>query len=92
MMLDEILLENVMEYRQKKLDIEAMKKEKDALEETLKSEMEARNTEDLIVGVFKVSYKEYSRKVFDRQKFMTDWPDLYKNYVKTQKYKALTVA
>ena len=91
MMIDEILLENVMEYRQKKIDIEAMKKEKDALEETLKSELEARNTEDLIVGVFKLSYKQYTRNVFDRQKFQAEWPDLYKNYIKTQTYKALTV-
>lgn len=88
---DEVLLENVTDYRQTKIDIEKLKEKKNVLEEAIKSEMESRNAETIIVGVYKITYREYTRNVFDRQKFMTEWPDLYKSYVKVQTYKALNV-
>ena len=92
MMTTEQLENEVMSFRQCKADIERLEKQKDAVQQTLKSEMEARNADELIVGVFKITYKEYTRKVFDRQKFIEQWPDLYNQYVKEQTYKTLCVA
>ena len=92
MMTTEQLENEVMSFRQCKADIERLEKQKDAAQQTLKSEMEARNADELIVGVFKITYKEYTRKVFDRQKFIEQWPDLYNQYVKEQTYKTLCVA
>lgn len=92
MMTSEQLNDEVVAYRQCKADLETLKKQKEAVEETLRAEMEARNAEEIIVGLFKVTYKEYTRKVFDRQKFIEQEPELYKRYTKTQTYKALSVA
>lgn len=91
-MTDDALLEKVIDFRKYKADIEKLKKGKDAVEGEIKSELEAREIEEITVGVFKVTYRNYTRKVFDRQKFLEQWPDLYAHYVKEQSYRALTVA
>ena len=91
-MTDDALLEKVIDFRKYKADIEKLKKGKDDVEGEIKSELEAREIEEITVGVFKVTYRNYTRKVFDRQKFLEQWPDLYAQYVKEQKYKALSVA
>ena len=91
-MTDNALLEKVIDFRQYKADIEKLKKGKDAVEGEIKSELEAREIDEITVGVFKVTYRNYTRKVFDRQRFLEQWPDLYAQYVKEQNYKALLVA
>ena len=91
-MTDDALLEKVIDFRQYKADMEKLKKQKDAVEVEIKDEMESREIEEITVGVFKVTYKNYTRKVFDRQRFLEQWPDLYAQYVKEQTYKALNVA
>ena len=91
-MTDDALLEKVIDFRQYKADIEKLKKGKDAVEGEIKSELEARDVEEVSVGVFKITYRNYTRKVFDRQRFLEQWPDLYAQYVKEQTYKALSVA
>ena len=91
-MTDNALLEKVIDFRQYKADIEKLKKGKDAVEGEIKSELEARDIEEITVGVFKITYRNYTRKVFDRQRFLEQWPDLYAQYVKEQTYKALNVA
>ena len=62
-MTDDALLEKVINFRQYKADIEKLKKGKDAVEDEIKSEMESREIEEITVGVFKVTYKNYTRKV-----------------------------
>ena len=91
-MTDDALLEKVIDFRQYKADIEKLKKGKDAVEGEIKSELEAREIDEITVGVFKVTYRNYTRKVFDRQRFLEQWPDLYAQYLKEQTYKALNVA
>ena len=81
-MTDNALLEKVIDFRKYKADIEKLKKGKDAVEGAIRSELEAREIEEITVGVFKVTYRNYTRKVFDRQKFLEQWPDLYAQYVK----------
>ncbi|MBR1672172.1 MAG: hypothetical protein IJ702_04535 [Fretibacterium sp.] len=91
-MTDEELLGRVIDFRQYRADMEKLRKEKDAVEGEIKSELEVRDIEEITVGVFKVVYRNYTRKVFDRQRFFSENPELYARYVKEQRYKALTVA
>ncbi len=85
------LLNNVTSFKQVRIDLERLKKQKEAVEKVIKAELEGRGIEELIVGLYKVTYRNYTRKVFDRQKFMAEWPDLYATYTKEQSYKALSV-
>ena len=92
MMTTEQLEEKVFSYRQTKRDLERLTKEEKAANEVLREELKARNTDELIVGVFKLTCKEYTRHYFDRKAFQEQWPDLFSTYWKSQTYKKLAVA
>ena len=62
-MTDDALLEKVIDFRKYKADIEKLKKGKDAVEGEIKSELEAREIDEITVGIFKVTYRNYTRKV-----------------------------
>ena len=91
-MSDDALLGKVIDVRQCKADIDKLKKQKEAVEGEIKSELESRGIEEITVGLFKVTYRNYTRKVFDRQRFLEQWPDLYAQYTVEQTYMALNVA
>jgi len=68
-------------------ELRRMKEELDteitALEDTIKGEMTARNTEDLTAGAYRIKWSSFQTSRFDTSKFKKDYADLAATYTKT---------
>ena len=82
----------VKELKEMKVLAEELKDQIAALEEEVKSEMTSQGTDTLLVGPFKVTWKEYTSSRFDSAGFKKTHEDLYKQYTKTYQAKRFLVA
>ena len=63
-----------------------------AIEDTIKAEMTARETEELITGEYKIRWKKVVSNRFDTTAFKKTHADLYEQYTKTTETRRFTVA
>ena len=77
-----------MESKAKELqELRRMKEELDAeiatLEDTIKAEMTARETEDMTAGAYRIKWTSFQASRFDSTRFKKDHADLAAAYTKT---------
>lgn len=63
-----------------------------AIEDELKMEMTARNTDELIVDVFKVRWTKVTSNRFDTTAFRRAMPELAEKFTKTTETRRFTIA
>lgn len=89
--------ERALENRVKKLKaLEEQKKELDAqiseLQEEIKSDMEAKGTEEMHVGIFIIRFTSVLSNRFDTKGFKEKYADLYKEYTKQVASRRFTIS
>ena len=72
--------------------IEEAKAEAEALRDEIKSEMMARNTEELTVGQYIVRWTSVLSQRFDSTAFKKVMPDVYKAYTKQVSSRRFTIS
>ena len=77
------------EYKKLAADLDA---QITALEDEIKSEMEAQNVDTLITRLFKVTWKTVISKRFDTNTFKAAHAELYEQFVKPQESKRFSIA
>lgn len=63
-----------------------------AIQDDLKAELTAQNTEELKVGTFKIRYTAVTSNRFDTKAFKSTHSDLYEQYIKQTTSKRFSVA
>lgn len=63
----------------------------ESLKDEVKAEMTAQNVDEMIVDVFKVSYKDVTTNRFDTTAFKKTHEDLYNQYTKPSTYKRFLI-
>lgn len=86
------LTSKVRELRELKQMAEELAAEITAIEDTIKAEMTARNTEEMIVDVFKVRWTKVTSSRFDSTAFKKAMPDLAAKFTKTTESRRFTIA
>ena len=66
--------------------------EAESIKDELKAEMINRNTEEMMVDVFKIRYKTVKSNRFDTTAFKSTPKELYNQYIKQNKSRRFTVA
>jgi len=80
---------DLKEYKRMAEDLDA---QITALENDIKAEMEAQNTDTLITRLFKVTWKTIISKRFDTTAFKAVHAELYEQFVRPQESKRFVVA
>lgn len=86
------LTSKVKELKELKMMAEELAAEITAIEDTIKAEMTARETEELITGEYKIRWKKVISNRFDTTAFKKNHADLYEQYTKTTESRRFTVA
>lgn len=86
------LTSKVRELKELKMMAEELAAEITAIEDTIKAEMTARETEELITGEYKIRWKKVVSNRFDTTAFKKTHADLYEQYTKTTETRRFTVA
>ena len=86
------LTSKVRELKELKMMAEELAAEITAIEDTIKAEMTARETEELITGEYKIRWKKVVSNRFDTTAFKKTHADLYEQYTKTTESRRFTVA
>ncbi len=86
------LASKVRELKELKAMQEELAAEITTLEDTIKAEMTARNTEELTVDIFKVKWMPVISRRFDTTAFKTTHKDLYEQYTKETVTRRFSVA
>lgn len=76
------LTSKVEELKELKVMAEELSAEMAALEDAIKAEMAARETEELQAGLFKVRYKAVESRRLDTKSLRAALPDLYERFSK----------
>ena len=76
------LTKTVRELKELKAMVTDLSAEITTLEDILKSEMAARNTDEMTVDVFRVRWTQVTSNRFDSTAFKSTHADLYKQYSK----------
>ena len=82
----------IRELKELKAMAEQIAAEIVTIEDAIKAEMTARNTEELIVDVFKVRWTTVTSNRFDSTAFKKTHGDLYAQYSKTTQTRRFSVA
>lgn len=72
--------------------IDEMKSEAEAIRNTIKAEMEARDLEELIAGQYIVRYTSVLSQRFDSTAFKKVMPEVYKAYTKQVSSRRFTIS
>jgi len=80
----------IREYREYARMIEEMESIKSAIGDELKAAMNGESK--MIVGEYKLSYTDCTRKDLDRKRLESDHADIYAAYIKETTYKRFQVA
>ena len=72
--------------------IDEMKSEAEAIRNTIKAEMEAREVEELIAGQYIVRYTSVLSQRFDSTAFKKVMPEVYKAYTKQVSSRRFTIS
>lgn len=86
------LTSKVKELKELKMLAEELAAEITAIEDSIKAEMTARETEELITGEYKIRWKKVVSNRFDVTTFKKSHADLYEQYTKTTETRRFTVA
>lgn len=86
------LTSKVRELKELKAMAEELQAEITALEDNIKAEMTARNTEELTVDIFKVRYTTVDSNRFDTKSFKATHSELYNQYTKKTITRRFSVA
>lgn len=86
------LTSKVRELKELKMMAEELAAEITAIEDSIKAEMTARETEELITGEYKIRWKKVVSNRFDTTAFKKTHADLYEQYTKTTESRRFTVA
>lgn len=76
------LTSKVEELKELKVMAEELSAEMAALEDAIKAEMAARETEELQAGLFKVRYKAVESRRLDAKSLRAELPELYEKFSK----------
>lgn len=72
--------------------IDEMKSEAEAIRNTIKAEMEAREVEELIAGQYIIRYTSVLSQRFDSTAFKKVMPEVYKAYTKQVSSRRFTIS
>lgn len=86
------LTSKVKELKELKLMAEELAAEITAIEDTIKAEMTARETEEIITGEYKVRWTKVTSNRFDSTAFKKTHADLYSQYTKTTESRRFSIA
>ena len=81
----------VQEYKGLKLELDRLEARKKELEAELKADMTEKGIDELTAGIFKVTWKEYSKTALDTARLKTEKPELYQEFSVTKKEKRFLV-
>lgn len=86
------LTSKVRELKELKMMAEELSAEITAIEDTIKAEMTARQTDEIIVDVFKIRWTRVTSNRFDTTAFKKTHADLYNQYTKTTESRRFSIA
>jgi len=86
------LTSKVKELKELKLMAEELAAEITAIEDTLKAEMTAKETDEIITGEYKVRWTKVTSNRFDTTSFKKTHADLYSQYTKTTETRRFSIA
>ncbi len=86
------LTSKVRELKELKMMAEELSAEITAIEDTIKAEMTARETDEIIVDVFKIRWTRVTSNRFDTTSFKKTHADLYSQYTKTTESRRFSIA
>lgn len=86
------LTSKVRNLKELKQMAEELAAEITSIEDELKAEMTNRNTEEMLIDVFKIRYKSVTSNRFDTTAFKATHSELYSQYCKQSSYKRFSVA
>lgn len=86
------LTNKVRELKELKAMAEELAAEITAIEDAIKEEMTARNTEEMQVDVFKVRWTKVTSNRFDTTAFKKTHTDLYNQYMKQTETRRFSIA
>ena len=86
------LTSKVKELKELKMMAEELSAEITAIEDVIKAEMTARETDELITGEYKIRWKKVVSNRFDTTSFKKTHADLYEQYTKATETRRFTVA
>jgi predicted phage-related endonuclease len=86
------LTSKVRELKELKIMADELAAEITAIEDTIKAEMTARNTEEMTVDVFKIRWTTVNSNRFDTTAFKATHKELYEQYTKQTTTRRFTVA
>lgn len=82
----------VRELKELKAMVEELEQEITTIEDTIKAEMTARNTEEITVDVYKIRWISVTSNRFDTTAFKKTHADLYGQYLKQTESRRFSVA
>ena len=86
------LTEKVRSLKELEALITEAQAEAESIKDELKAEMINRNTEEMMVDVFKIRYKTVKSNRFDTPAFKSTHKELYNQYIKQTESRRFTVA
>jgi predicted phage-related endonuclease len=86
------LTSKVRELKELKIMADELAAEITAIEDAIKAEMTARNTEEMTVDIFKIRWTTVNSNRFDTTAFKKTHADLYDQYTKQTTTRRFTVA
>lgn len=82
----------VKELKELKMMVEELEAEISTIEDEIKAEMTARDTSEIMLDMFKISWKEVVSNRFDSKAFKATHAELYSQYTKQTTTKRFSVA
>lgn len=86
------LTARIKEYREYKRLAEEMLSIADSIADELKALMTQEGKEKMIIGEYKLSYTDVSRKDIDKKALAADYTDIYNAYLRETSYKRFLVS
>ena len=86
------LTSKVKELKELKMMAEEIAAERTTIEDAIKAEMTARETDELITSEYKIRWKKVVSNRFDTTAFKKTHADLYEQYTKATETRRFTVA
>ncbi len=86
------LTSKVRELKELKAMADELAAEITSIEDIIKAEMTARNTEEMQIDIFKIRWSKCKSNRFDSTSFKKAMPELYNQFTKQSEYRRFTVA
>ena len=82
----------VRELKELKAMAEELSAEITAIEDEIKAEMTTRDTDEMIVDIFKIRWTKVTSNRFDSSAFKKSCPDIYKQFTKQTETRRFSIA